>query len=447
MIPPADAPPSVGLRESRRRQNDFTRALLEKGWYHSFELPDGTRIDGCMPLEWERARWTRFPLPADLTGKRVLDIGAWDGWFSFEAERRGAAVTSVDVFECANYLNMHRRLGSRADYRNLDLYEIPTAGLGRFEIVFFLGVLYHLKYPFLGLEIVCGLTTDVAIVESFVIDGPTWRGDRNDIPRLEFYETDELNGQFDNWFGPSVGALEALCRAAGFARVENLAVDRDSALLACYRHWLPEPVSPACDPPELLALANVNTYGINFNSRRDQYVACWFRTAVPDLRRERLHLEIGGFGAPAVHLQLEETGAWRGTFRIPPGTPAGWSDVRLRLTESCFGATRRIAIDMLLHVEAIALKDVLDAHTWTPRRITSGHATCWVSGLPENCDAHNVRAFLGESRAAVSFIGEPGIDGFRQVNTALAPDTPRGEKPFRIECGGVSSPPLTVRID
>jgi tRNA (mo5U34)-methyltransferase len=450
--------PSLTTRESRRRQNDFTRELTEKGWYHSFELPDGTRIEGCMPLAWQRERWSRFPLPADLSGKRLLDIGAWDGWFSFEAERRGASVTSVDCFECPGYLDLHQRLGSHAEYRNLDLYEIPTAGLGRFDIVLFLGVLYHVKYPLLALEIVCGLATDRVIVESFVIDGPTWQDHRGDLPTLEFYETDELNGQFDNWFGPSVGALEAMCRAAGFARVETVAVHRDSALLACYRTWLPEPEAPAFDPPELLALGNVNTYGINFNSRRDQYVACWFRTPAGlgqdlggglrrGLSKEQLHLEIGRFGAPAVHLQLEETGAWRGTFRIPPGAGTGWNTVRLRLAGSRFGQARRIAIDMPLEVQSITVKDVFDGRTWTPRRIQSGDASCWVGGLPENCDCHNVRAFLGAARLAVTYIGEPGEDGFRQVNAALPPEAPRGDGAFRVECGGVTSPSIPVRAD
>ncbi|HTX33477.1 MAG TPA: DUF1698 domain-containing protein [Bryobacteraceae bacterium] len=447
--PPAAAPP-VDLRELRRRQNDFSRELLEKGWFHSFELPDGTRIEGVMPLEWQRQRWSRFPIPADLQGKRVLDIGAWDGWFSFEAERRGAAVTSVDCVEFPNYFQMRERLGSRAEFRNLDLYEIPTAGLGRFDIVLLLGVLYHLKYPFLGLEIVCGLATELAIVESFVIDGPTWRDHRGEIPTLEFYETTDLNGQFDNWFGPSVGALEGLCRAAGFARVETLAVDRDSALVACYRHWEAEPESPVCDPPELLGLANVNTYGINFNSRRDQYVACWFRAPADldaRLSKEQLRMQIGRFGAPAVHLQREGTGAWRATFRIPPGTEAGWNTVRLRFAESRFAPPRRIAIDLPLQVQSLAVKDVADGNTWTPRRIQSGHATCWVAGLPENCDCHNVRAFLGAAPLAVTFIGEPGGDGFRQVNAALNPQAPRGDLPFRIECGGVASPSIPVRAE
>src|SRR5260370_42365502 len=78
----------------QRRKLDFSRELAEKGWYHSFELPDGTLIHGAMELEHQRGRFARFPIPKDLGGKRVLDIGAWDGWFSFEAEGRGAQVTA-----------------------------------------------------------------------------------------------------------------------------------------------------------------------------------------------------------------------------------------------------------------------------------------------------------------------------------------------------------------
>ena len=87
-------------------------------------------------------------------------------------------------------------------------------------MVFFLGVLYHLRHPLLALEIVCGLTTEVAIVESFVIDAETWKEHQNAIPTMEFYETFELGNQYDNWNGPTVACLLAMCRAAGFARVE-----------------------------------------------------------------------------------------------------------------------------------------------------------------------------------------------------------------------------------
>src|SRR5205823_3269961 len=196
-------------REIRRRQNDFRAELTRRGWYHSFELPDGGVIEGVMSLAWQRARWARFPIPSVLSGKRVLDIGPWDGWFSFEAERRGAEVTSVDCYEVPNYHYLHRRLGSKAVHRILNLYELPAAGL---------------------------------------------------------------------------------------ARVELLAVDSVNVSVACYRKWEPEPAEPRIGPPELLRVANATTGGVNFYPVRDEYIACWFRSAAEsvtreDLAREDLHLE------------------------------------------------------------------------------------------------------------------------------------------------------------
>src|SRR5215813_3689617 len=262
----------TSLRHQHLYQNDFSEELARKGWYHSFE-----GIDGAMPLVWLQERWSRFPLPADLAGKRVLDIGSWDGWFSFEAERRGASVTSVDREEIDNYRTMHRSLGSKNDYRILDLYELPTAGLGRFDIVFCLGVLYHLKHPVLGLEIVCSLATEVAIIETFVTEGDP------EIPVMEFYETTELNGQMDNWVGPTANCVLAMCRTAGFARVELLALDPTNVTVACFRKWEPEPESPTVEAPELIQAVNVTSFGINFTPIRDEYLTCWFRAEAESL--------------------------------------------------------------------------------------------------------------------------------------------------------------------
>src|SRR5258706_15307153 len=137
----------------QRRNLDFSGELAARGWYHSFELPDGSQIRGAMTLEYQRGRFARFPIPEDLRGRRVLDIGAWDGWFSFEAERRGAGVTAIDCVEVPHFIEMRERLKSRVDYRILDFYEIPEARLGVFDFVFCLGILYHLKHPLLALRI------------------------------------------------------------------------------------------------------------------------------------------------------------------------------------------------------------------------------------------------------------------------------------------------------
>jgi len=419
---------SSSLHEVRRYQNDFLEELQRKRWYHSFELPDGTRVDGVMPIEWLRQRWSRFPIPADLTGKRVLDIGPWDGWFSFEAERRGALVVAVDREEQATFLEMHRRLGSRVDYRMLDLYELPGAGLGQFDIVFCLGVLYHLKHPVLGLEIVAALASEVAIVETFIIEGEP------EIPRMEFYETDELNGHMDNWVGPTVNCVLAMCRTAGFARVEMIGKDPTNVSVACWRKW---PAAIGSMPaPELLAAVNPATWGINFLPIRDEYVACWFRSEADSLTREDLCLEIGEFGAPAVFVRKVE-GAWQANFRIPPGTARGWQDIRLRLASSGWSNTLRIAYDIPVLVDRLRVTGVADSESWTPNE-TRGKLAVWVEGLPENADPGNVKVWLGDYRARVLWVGSG------QVNAAV--ECPAGEYCLKVECGGVSAERGSMRV-
>src|SRR3974390_1449716 len=149
-----------------------------KGWWHSFELPDGSRIDGVHDVGVLKQRIAHFPIPEDLHGQRVLDICTWDGWYSFEMERRGARVMAIDNWDNPRFRQVHAMLGSRVEYRRMDLYELTRERVGRFDIVLFMGVLYHLKHPLLALERVCALTTGMAAVESFVL--------RDERPVIEF---------------------------------------------------------------------------------------------------------------------------------------------------------------------------------------------------------------------------------------------------------------------
>src|SRR5215469_1800364 len=92
------------------------KALWEKtGWWHSFELPGGEVVRGMNPLEVLKQRIAQFPIPGDLRGKRVLDIGAWDGWFTFEMERRGAEVVALDCWDNPRFREMHAIYKSRVD--------------------------------------------------------------------------------------------------------------------------------------------------------------------------------------------------------------------------------------------------------------------------------------------------------------------------------------------
>jgi len=310
-------------------------------------------------------------------------------------------------------------------------------------------VLYHVKHPLLALEIVCGLATDTVIVDSFVTDGDTWRDHTEDIPTMEFYETDELGNGLDNWVGPTVGCLLALCRAAGFARVELLQASGFNAVAACFRKWEPEPDAAAQEPPELVDVLNALTFGLNFSTSKDDFISCWFRTPQASVVRGELRLEVDGFGVPALFARRDEHGVWVANFRLPPGLTSGWKSVRLRFAHSRFGKTFRIAVDMPLQVERLVLHGVCDGIAWSrdeARISNGGFVSSWVSGLPENGDRGNVHVTIGDQRLRVEYIGAPDAEGRRQINVALPHDFRKGRQPFTVECGGVSSQSWVLNV-
>src|SRR5438445_5876349 len=141
-------------------------------WCHPIEL------GGVVTRpEWHvRRRFARrlkcLDLPADLTGKSVLDIGSWDGFFAFECERRGAArVMAIDTYAWDNFgmdgfLLAHEVRGSKVEYRRLAAEEIDRATLGTFDLVLMLGVLYHLRSPITVLERIRTVTAGTLVVET-----------------------------------------------------------------------------------------------------------------------------------------------------------------------------------------------------------------------------------------------------------------------------------------
>src|SRR5579863_7061444 len=152
----------------QRQSSDLARL----GYYHSIELPDGRIIPGFQTIETQRSRIAQFPIPQDLRGKRVLDIGAWDGWFSFDMERRGATVVAVDATKKTRFLEAKAMMGSKVEHVVADICHLTPRDIGYFDIVLFFGVLYHLKHPLLALEKVCELTTGMACIETLVTDDP-----------------------------------------------------------------------------------------------------------------------------------------------------------------------------------------------------------------------------------------------------------------------------------
>jgi tRNA (mo5U34)-methyltransferase len=421
-----------------------------KGWWHSFDLPDGRRIEGVCSADGLRTRIEQYPIPADLRGARVLDIGAWDGWYTFEMERRGADVVAVDCWDNPRFHQIHSALKSRAEYRVMDVYELTPQTVGQFDIVLFMGVLYHLKHPLLALERVCALTRDLAVVDSFILREEHRPGENvENRSVMEFYETEEFGGQTDNWCGPSLPCLMAMCRTAGFARVEHRASLPNGACLACYRKW--DSVADVNSfAPELLDAVHHTNFGINFHSKYDEYVLATFRTGEldPSNGDPRVEPQVGEFGSCPVHLSRSELGVWQTKFKLPPGLKPGWHNVSVRVC-GVVSSPRRIALDIPLHHSKIRIGGLTDGTSWEQGILDRKKGTvlsAWVTGMPENADRANVRVLLGGEQVPVIFVSPPEGWGARQVNIDVPEEVPAGLMELEISVGASKCLPGVVQI-
>jgi tRNA (mo5U34)-methyltransferase len=328
---------AAGNPEFQRLIRLQTQAFARNTPYHSLELLDGSVIPGLIPVANLKARLDAYPLPEDLRGLRVLDIGAASGWNSFECERRGAEVVAVDCVEYEELTAVKRLRDSKLEYAIADMEEITPERFGFFDYVLFFGVLYHLRHPLLGLENVCAVTRGLAFIESFVIDTEP----SADRCFMEFYETDELGGQLDNWCGPTTQCLISMVRAAGFPRVEFRYAEQRRGGLVAHRRW--DAVSPGPDaaPPFLCSAVN-NRHGDNvFQPRRDEYL-CFAFLYPGELRREEVLLEIDQYGIPPLILIRHPAGHWQVNAKVPPGIPPGDHDVRVGTRDAGFSQPVRI---------------------------------------------------------------------------------------------------------
>jgi tRNA (mo5U34)-methyltransferase len=415
---------------------DWRIRLSKTGWWHSFEMPDGTLVEGVNSLEAQKQRLARFSIPENLTGKRVLDIGAWDGWFTFEMERRGAEVLAIDRWDNPRFREMHAALRSNADYRQMNVYELSPAAVGRFDVVLFLGVLYHLKHPLLALERVCSVTKNFAAVESFALTDRFLPGiGVEEYSLLKFFERDGFGGQFDNWFAATPQCLVGMCRTAGFARAELIEVHDYGAALGCYRQW--NSGSGSGPALRLHAAVHAEDFGINFRSTEDEYVQCQVDTSAP-FSADNVQPEVGGFGSAPVSVVKSAEGLWLCNFKLPPGLDAGWHSVRVRTEESAWSNSADIAVDLPERAAAIEITAACDGLDWMPSRFCLRHRclSLWVRGLPENADLANVKVKLDGRGQSVRFVGPIDADGSRQINVLADARLEPGHYRVRVEFGG-----------
>jgi tRNA (mo5U34)-methyltransferase len=200
------------------------RAAAVQWWHGGIDLGQGVVTVGrTYPAN---SLLPYLGLPADLSGKTVADICAWDGYMAFECERRGARVTAVDSWawdKSKAALTTHdtgrdgfdlareARSSSVTPVR-CEVLDLDPKGLGTFDIVLFLGVLYHMRHPLLALEKVAALADDLLIVESHVAP------DSAD-PLMVFIPGAELNRDPTNWWAPNVACVKAMLHDVGFAEV------------------------------------------------------------------------------------------------------------------------------------------------------------------------------------------------------------------------------------
>ena len=207
---------------------DLRSRVAALRWYHTIDLGSGIVTPGVDNTPY---RLTRLGLPVSLKGVTVLDIGAWDGFFSFECERRGAArVVAADYYSWHDsgwgtkegFQLARAALDSGVEDVDIDVMELSPERIGTFDLVLFLGVLYHLKHPLLALERVASVTKGTLILET-VVDLAGYSR-----PAMVFYPGRELNNDPTNWWGPNGPAVHGMLRAAGFERVRTVTNERST---------------------------------------------------------------------------------------------------------------------------------------------------------------------------------------------------------------------------
>ncbi len=199
-------------------------------FYHRVQLPDGSYTPGTCNHGPDGGNWPteRFGMPLDLTGKSVLDIGAYDGFFSFEAEKRGGRVRATNPsapkgpsWSAFSYL--HKELNSKVASSIVDIEALDENDWLEpypYNVVLFYGVLYHLKSPLVAMDNVAKLTApggmcllETAMSMNLDVNGPS-------PPALEYGPNTE--GDPTNYFYPNRLWIETAAKEVGFKAVEHV---------------------------------------------------------------------------------------------------------------------------------------------------------------------------------------------------------------------------------
>jgi tRNA (mo5U34)-methyltransferase len=193
------------------RKAEIQEAVGKAIWFHTMDL-NGTIVKGRVSMEAER--WVSQVIPNNLEGKKVLDIGAFDGYYSFLCEKRGATVTAIDVDPThqANFELARKCLDCKTPFHVLSVYDLQQLP-DDFDYILFFGVLYHLTHPILALEKIKQKLRGKMFLESSYIITP--RSSADFVWNREKFPL--------TYWRPSASCIKRMCELAGFQSVQTVA--------------------------------------------------------------------------------------------------------------------------------------------------------------------------------------------------------------------------------
>jgi tRNA (mo5U34)-methyltransferase len=228
-------------------------------WFHNLHLPGGVLTAPEHPLgDFPSYKWREFAgsLPQDLSGCRALDIGCNAGYYTFELAQRGAEVVGIDhdphFLTQARWAAEQLGVSDQVELRQMDVYDLARM-TQTFDVVLFLGVLYHLRYPMLGLDLVAEKVRGTLVLQTLTSPVQQTREVPPDLPfeqraeladpawpSMAFIEH-RLADDPTNWWAPTPGAVEAMIRSTGLRVVEQPG----------YEIWVCERDAPSAHGDEL----------------------------------------------------------------------------------------------------------------------------------------------------------------------------------------------------
>ena len=229
-------------------------------WFHNIHLPDGsTTAPNHFLGDFPKFKWENIKnsVPEDLSGWKVLDIGCNAGFYSLELAKRGATVLGIDLDE--HYLKQARwaaekfGLEDKVEFKQMQVYDLAHVD-EQFDLVWFMGVFYHLRYPMLALDILTQKVKKMMVFQTLSLPGKEEIGIPEDVefhrreimqekawPSMAFIEN-KLAGDPTNWWAPNHQGIISMLRSCGFTVTampedETYVAEKDKNLESSLDTW------------------------------------------------------------------------------------------------------------------------------------------------------------------------------------------------------------------